>query len=277
MRNTNNLKILIIVALVIAVITAGVLVAGNSGAFEEETTTEPVTLATTRITFVEGITLTEAFKLLEQEKVCSYDSLMSVAQSYSFSNYKIFSDIPVDENRCFKLEGYLFPDTYDFFLDESPESVVSRFLSNTDVKITDEMRARATELGYTMDEIMIIASIIQAEGAFENDASTIAGIIYNRLEDGIKLQMDSTYFYVEEDIASYVGEENIDSYKEIYDTYTCYSLPQGPVCNPGMFAINAALYPEETNYYYFCHDNNGNTYYATNYSDHLSNCRKAGL
>jgi UPF0755 protein len=202
---------------------------------------------------------------------------MNVAQNYAFNDYKIYSDIPVDENRCFKLEGYLFPDTYDFFLDEAPESVIARFLSNTDVKITDEMRNRATELGYTMDEIIVIASVIQAEGAFPDDASTIAGIIYNRLDDGIKLQMDSTYFYVEEDIASYVGEENKADYKENYDTYTCYSLPQGPVCNPGMFAINAALYPEETDYYYFCHDKDGNTYYAKTYSEHLRNCDKAGL
>ena len=277
MKNVKNLKIILIAILVVAVLIGGGLVAGNADLFPEETTTEPVTLATTRITFIEGSTLTECFKLLEENGVASYDSLMSVAQSTQFNNYEIYSQIPDDENRCFKLEGYLFPDTYDFFLDESPESVISRFLSNTDVKITDEMRQRATELGYTMDEIIIIASIIQAEGAFENDAATIAGIIYNRLEDGIKLQMDSTYFYVEDDIASYVGEENADSYKEIYDTYTCYSLPQGPVCNPGMFAINAALYPEETGYYYFCHDNAGNTYYATNYSDHLANCRKAGL
>jgi UPF0755 protein len=277
MKNVKNLKIILIAILVVAVLIGGGLVAGNADLFPEETTTEPVTLATTRITFIEGSTLTECFKLLEENGVASYDSLMSVAQSTQFNNYEIYSQIPDDENRCFKLEGYLFPDTYDFFLDESPESVISRFLSNTDVKITDEMRQRATELGYTMDEIIIIASIIQAEGAFENDAATIAGIIYNRLEDGIKLQMDSTYFYVEDDIASYVGEENTDSYKEIYDTYTCYSLPQGPVCNPGMFAINAALYPEETGYYYFCHDNAGNTYYATNYSDHLANCRKAGL
>jgi UPF0755 protein len=277
MKNVKNLKIILIAILVVAVLIGGGLVAGNADLFSEETTTEPVTLATTRITFIEGSTLTECFKLLEENGVASYDSLMSVAQSTQFNNYEIYSQIPDDENRCFKLEGYLFPDTYDFFLDESPESVISRFLSNTDVKITDEMRQRATELGYTMDEIIIIASIIQAEGAFENDAATIAGIIYNRLEDGIKLQMDSTYFYVEDDIASYVGEENTDSYKEIYDTYTCYSLPQGPVCNPGMFAINAALYPEETGYYYFCHDNAGNTYYATNYSDHLANCRKAGL
>ena len=277
MNNVKNLKIIIIAIIVVAVLIAGGLVVGNSELFEDETTTEPVTLATTRITFIEGSTLTECFKLLEENGVASYESLMNVAQNSDFSNYKIYSDIPDDENRCFKLEGYLFPDTYDFFLNEEPESVINRFLSNTDVKITDEMRQRATELGYTMDEIIIIASIIQAEGAFPDDASTIAGIIYNRLEDGIKLQMDSTYFYVKDDITSYVGEENMDSYKEIYDTYTCYSLPQGPVCNPGMFAINAALYPEETDYYYFCHDNAGNTYYATNYSDHLANCRKAGL
>ncbi len=277
MRNTKNLKIIITAIIIVAVLIGGGLVVGNSDLFTEETTTEPIVLATTRITFIEGSTLTECFKLLEENGVASFDDLMNVAQNYAFNDYKIYSDIPIDENRCFKLEGYLFPDTYDFFLDEAPESVIARFLSNSDVKITDEMRARATELGYTMDEIMIIASIIQAEGAFENDAATIAGIIYNRLDDGIKLQMDSTYFYAHNDIASYVGEENLGEYKEIYDTYTCYSLPQGPVCNPGMFAINAALYPEETDYYYFCHDKNGNTYYATNYSDHLANCRKAGL
>ena len=244
MRKMNNLKIIIAAILVVAVLISGILVANKAGVFEEETTTEPVTLATTKITFIEGITLTECFKLLEQNGVASYESLMNAAQNYAFTDYKIYSDVPLDESRCFKLEGYLFPDTYDFFLDEAPESVISRFLSNTDVKITDDMRARASELGYTMDEIMIIASIIQAEGAFESDASTIAGIIYNRLEDNMRLEMDSTYFYVTEDIASFVGEENIESYKEIYNTYDCFSLPQGPVCNPGMFAINAALYPE---------------------------------
>ena len=277
MKNIKSLKIIIIAIVVVAVLVCGILVADKTGLFEEETTTEPVTLATTKITFIEGITLTEAFKLLEQNEVCSYDALMNTAQNYGFTDYKVYSDIPVDENRCFKLEGYLFPDTYDFFLDEAPESVIGRFLSNSDVKITDEMRQRATELGYTMDEIITIASIIQAEGAFPDDAATIAGIIYNRLDDGMRLEMDSTYFYVEDDIVSLVGEENIEKYKAIYNTYECSSLPQGPVCNPGMFAINAALYPEETDYYYFCHDSSGNTYYAETYSEHLRNCDKAGL
>lgn len=273
----KNLKFIVIAVTVIVVAVCAVFVIDKTGLFEEETTTEPVTVATTRLTFIEGSTLSECFKLLDENGVASYDSLMNAAQNSDFSNYKIYSDIPEDENRCFRLEGYLFPDTYDFFLDEPAESVINRFLGNADVKITDEMRARATELGYTMDEIIIIASVIQAEGAFENDAATIAGIIYNRLEDGIKLQMDSTYFYVEDDIASFVGEENKSPYKEIYDTYTCYGLPQGPVCNPGMFAINAALYPEETDYYYFCHDSDGKTYYAETYSEHIRNCEKAGL
>jgi UPF0755 protein len=276
MRNVKNLKFVIITILAIAVLVCGVLVADKTGLFEEETT-EPVTIPTTKITFIEGITLTETFKLLDENGVATYDSLMNVAQNYSFTNYPIYSEIPQDENRCFKLEGYLFPDTYDFFLDEPPESVINRFLSNSDVKITDEMRNRATELGYTMDEIMIIASIIQAEGAFPSDAATIAGIIYNRLEDGIRLQMDSTYFYEKNTVAPFVGQENTEGYKDLYNTYACFGLPQSPVCNPGMMAINAALYPEETGYYYFCHDKGGNTYYAKTYSEHLRNCEKAGL
>jgi UPF0755 protein len=279
MRNVKNLNTIIVIIIVAAVLISGVLVANKAGVFEEETTTttEPVTIPTAKITFIEGITLTEAFALLEKNGVASYDELINTAQSYDLTDYKISNDIPDDEKRCFKLEGYLFPDTYDFFLNEAPESVIGRFLSNSDIKITDDMRARATELGYTMDEIMIIASIIQAEGAFPDEAATIAGIIYNRLDDNMRLEMDSTYFYVKEDIASYVGEDNIESYKEIYNTYDCFSLPQGPVCNPGMVAINAALYPEETDYFYFCHDNSGNTYYASTYSQHLENCKKAGL
>lgn len=277
MKNTKGLKILITAVLVVAIFIAGALVADRKGYFEEETTTEPVTLATTKITFIEGTTLSECFKLLEQNKVASYDELMNAAQSHAFSDHKIYNDIPQDENRCFVLEGYLFPDTYDFFLDEAPESVIARFLSNSDVKITDEMRLRATELGYTMDEIMIIASVIQAEGAFPNDAATIAGIIYNRLDAGMRLEMDSTYFYATNTIGSFVGEERVGEYKPNYNTYECFGLPQGPVCNPGMMAINAALYPEDTDYYYFCHDNDGNAYYAKTYSEHLRNCDKAGL
>lgn len=277
MKNIKNLKIIITAILAVAVLISGVLVADKAGVFQEETTTEPVTIPTAKITFIEGITLTECFKLLEQNGVASYDELMNTAQSYGFTDYRIYSDIPQNEERCFKLEGYLFPDTYDFFLNEAPESVIGRFLSNADAKITDEMRSRANELGYTMDEIMIIASIIQAEGAFPDEAATIAGIIYNRLEDNMRLEMDSTYFYVTEDIASFVGEENVENYKGIYNTYECFNLPKGPVCNPGMVAINAALYPEETDYYYFCHDNDGNTYYAETYSEHLRNCEKAGL
>ncbi len=277
MKSIKNLKIIMVAILVVAVLISGIIVADKTGVFEEETTTEPVTIPTTKITFIEGITLTECFKLLEQNGVATYDDLMNIAQNYAFTDYKIYGDIPQTDERCFKLEGYLFPDTYEFFLNEPPESVIGRFLSNSDVKITDEMRLRADELGYTMDEIMIIASIIQAEGAFPDDAATIAGIIYNRLDDNMRLEMDSTYFYVTEDIASFVGEENIENYKEIYNTYDCFSLPEGPVCNPGMVAINAALYPEETDYYYFCHDNSGNTYYAETYSEHLRNCDKAGL
>ena len=134
-----------------------------------------------------------------------------------FNNYEIYSQIPNDENRCFKLEGYLFPDTYDFFLDEPPESVISRFLSNTDVKITDEMRQRATELGYTMDEIIIIASIIQAEGAFPDDAATIAGMAFANASSNNPGTNNITFYVKNAEVANLVkASMGTGSYVAIY-------------------------------------------------------------
>ncbi|MBR2875683.1 MAG: endolytic transglycosylase MltG [Clostridia bacterium] len=278
MRNVKSIKCIIAAVLVVAIVACGALVATKTGVFEEETTTtEPVTVPTARVTFIEGITVNECFKLLEENSVASYDELMQAAQNYQFTGNKVFSDIPVENNRAFKLEGYLFPDTYDFYLDESPESVIERFLSNADSKITDEMRARASELGYTMDEILTIASIIQAESYFEKDAPLIASVIYNRLESGTPLGMDSAWFYIERNIGDYLGEESIEKYEEYYHTYDFHGLPEGPICNPGMVAINAALYPEETDYFYFCNDEDGNIYYAVTDSEHIENCEKIGI
>jgi UPF0755 protein len=277
MRSGKSIKFIIAAVLVVAIVICGVLVATKTDFFEEETTTEPETLATTRITFIEGITVNECFKLLEENSVASYAELMEAAQNYDFSDYKVFGDIPTENNRAFKLEGYLFPDTYDFYLDESPESVIGRFFSNSDLKITDEMRARASELGYTMDEILTIASIIQAESYFAEDAPLIAGVIYNRLESGTPLGMDSVYFYMERNIGDYLGEKGMEEFGDYYDTYDFPGIPEGPICNPGMVAINAALYPEETDYFFFCNDEDGNIYYAVTYNEHIENCHKLGI
>ncbi len=278
MEKLKNFKLISIIAviLVVAIIAGFVLIKNKDMFFPEPTTTEPVTLATVRITFIEGQTMTEIFKLLEENGVSKFESLMECAKNANYASFVEGAENITNENICYGLEGYLFPDTYDFYLDEAPESVIARFTSNTNIKITDDMKNRASELGYSMNEILTIASIIQKEGAHEGEAEKVAGVIYNRLNDGMPLQMDTTYFYVKNDIVPYI-ENGKDIYSEYYDTYECDALPAGPICNSGMVAINAALYPEKVPYYYFCHDNDSNYYYAEDFSEHQNNCKKAGL
>ena len=125
--------------------------------------------------------------------------------------------------------------------------------------------------GYTLDEVMIIASIIQAEAANTDDMYNVSSILHNRLEASAdlgvsNLGLDSTKFY------PYRNADNApDNFVSKYDTYDEAGLPEGPICNPGMEAIKAALNPNSTSYYYFCHDSEGNAYYASTIYEHNAN------
>ena len=149
-------------------------------------------------------------------------------------------------------------------------------IRNTENRITAAYRARASELGYNMDEILTIASIIQGESGNQAELGKVSSIIHNRLKAGKKLQMDSTIRYVENWIIPYAGGDT-DRYRAPYNTYKCSALPAGPIGNPGMAWIKAALYPEDTDYLYFVNDADGNYYYASTYEEHKENCEKAGV
>ncbi len=243
-------------------------------------TTVPSTAApsanTVRVTIKEGQTLTQIFKTLESKGVASFDALMSTAQTYDYSYYPLVASIPSNSNRCFKLEGYLFPDTYEFYVGEKPQDAIGRFLRDGKVKITDAMRSRASELGYSIDEVLTVASIIQKEGSNPAEVAKVAAVIYNRLKAGQKLQMDSTINYIERDVKPYLTGD-INRYNSSYNTYKCSALPAGPICNPGLSTINAALYPADVPYLYFCHDSNANYYYATTFEEHTANLKLAGM
>ncbi len=151
------------------------------------------------------------------------------------------------------LEGYLFPSTYQIPVSSDGQTVIETMLNGYSDVFTDEYRARAKELGYTENEIIIIASIIEKEAAADQDRDKIASVIYNRLDIDMPLQMDSTVQYI-------LGLDNkrkqdlLYSDTEIeseYNTYTNAGLPPGPICCPGQAAIEAALYPADTDYLYF--------------------------
>lgn len=239
------------------------------------TTKTPATTlsATVRVTVTEGEALTQIAQKLEKAGVCKASELIATANTYDFSYYPLIAAQPSNPNRCFKLEGYLFPDTYEFYREEKPENVLGRFLRNAESKLTDAHRSRAKALGFQMDEILTIASIIEREGANPAEMKNISSILHNRLEQNIQLQCDATIRYVENWIKPFISGD-INRYNAYYNTNKCEALPAGPINNPGMGAVNAALYPADTDYLFFCHDDQAHYYYAATYEEHLANLEK---
>lgn len=232
--------------------------------------TEPPVAETVTVTIKEGETLTQIFQKLEKNGVASFDDLMQTAQSYDYSYYPLIAARPGNTGRCFLLEGYLFPDTYEFYVDMKPQDAIGRFLRNGEARITAAMRQRAADMGYSMDEILTVASLIQKEGSNPNEVAKVAAVIYNRLEQGMQLQLDAATNYIEQHVKPYLTGD-INRYNSYYNTYKCQALPAGPIANPGLVTINAALYPADVPYLFFCHDAQGNYYYATTYEEHQAN------
>lgn len=229
---------------------------------------------TVSVTFPEGYTIAQIVNRLKDYEIISDDKKFISAANYDY-NYAFLDN--ENTGTALALEGYLFPDTYDMFIGESTSSIVKRFLDNFEEKWTDKYSARAEELGYTTSEILTIASIIQKEAAGSAQMADISSVIHNRLEKSMNypmLQCDSTALYVTNYLTDLLGENKASQYLDVYDTTLCMGLPEGPICNPGLDAIQAALYPSDTSYLYFCHDKSGNVYYATTDYEHQLNVAK---
>lgn len=243
---------------------------------------EPEHDETVRITFPEGYTTADIINKLVANEVCDRAALLSVIETTEFS-YSLVSDLKPNEKVPYRLEGYLFPETYDFYVGQSASSALSTFLETTEKKITKEDRERAKELGFTMHEIIIIASIVQAEAGNDEQMKTIASVIENRLKDKTNypsLGCQSTSDYINNKVApslSSTSAHTSEYYLKYYNTNnnsTVVGLPEGPICNPGRAAIEAALYPEKTDYYFFFHDTKGKLYPAKTYSEFKSKIKK---
>ncbi len=228
------------------------------------------------ITFYEGMTLSEIADLLEEKEVCDADEFIDATQNGEFS-YEFIDMLPESKKRFRKLEGYIFPDTYNFYIGENVESVLRKFLRNFQnrvMPIYDDIR----DAGMTLDEAITLASVIQKEAGNEEEMARVSSVFHNRIGNpsaGLPmLQSDVTILYVENDIKPYQQRADQAMY-DAYNTYVCHGLPVGPICNPGLDAIEAAIDPEDTNYYFFVTDVNGVYYYGKTLDQHYSNVRKA--
>ena len=250
------------------------------------------------VQFTEGMNVLEiANKLKDNGVITDVNDILSLCNSDQFDEDFSFLKDTESEGEYYKLEGYLYPDTYDFYINENPASVVEKFINNYENRVYYNTRRvegydkkiaigkLLKESEYSADEIMIIASIIQAEALNVEDMYNISSVLHNRLNADVdmgvsKLSCDSTIYYPYRSKADVPAE--VEGYTSTYDTYEIEGLPAGAICNPGADAILAALLPNDTNYYYFCHssgeDGSGaQAYYAETYSEHEDNLEEAGL
>lgn len=221
------------------------------------------------VTIPEGYTVKEIFELLESLGACTVEELEESAMNDEFA-YSFLEGLERDDP--YWMEGYLFPDTYNFYKNGDAKVALSKMLYNYSVKFTSECKTRAERLGYSQQEIMIIASIIEKE-TDGSDQKNIASVIYNRLQASGgtqgKLQMDSTIQYALEERKEHLTASDLEI-DSPYNTYMYAGLPGGTICNPGMEAIEAALYPNSTTYYYFILGEDNVHHYFETYDEFLS-------
>lgn len=226
------------------------------------------------VTFPEGITLYDAAVKLEGAKVCSASDFIfyfnSGGYGFDFEN-KLSSSTTL---KFYRMEGYLFPDTYYFYENMEPEQVCQKIYLNFDQKMTEERYKKMEKLGLTLDQLITFSSIVQAEAPSMESMTMVASVFWNRLNNPDVfplLQSDPTTYYARD-----VIKPNMEIQDELildaYDTYKSPGLPPGPICNPGIEAIDAVLENFQSNYYYFyANVNTAQTYFAETLEEHEEN------
>ncbi len=224
-----------------------------------------------KVTIPEGFELRQIADRLEEAGLINRERFFEAVNKGNF-DYDFIRKIPERENR---LEGYLFPDTYMFQPGESEESIINKMLARFDEVYHETFRARARELSMTDDEILILASVIEREAQGDEDRKLVASVFHNRLKSSTYPYLESCatvqYILKERKAVLSVADTKIDS---PYNTYRNPGLPLGPIASPGQEAIEAALYPAETDYLFFVLDSTGKHRFAATFAEHQANMRK---
>ena len=235
--------------------------------------------------FVEGWNIGQIASYLDKDStrqqlphIVSVDDFILAQKQFPTKNYPLLSSKPEEAD----LEGFLFPDSYRFYQSalnpasstpaEISNTIIKKMLDNFSQKFTPEMETQAKKQKLSIYEIITLASVIEREtGETLAEKKTVAGIFYSRLKIGMPLQSDATVNYAtKKDLPS--PTEDDTKINSPYNTYKYPGLPIGPICNPSLNSIMAALYPEDSDYLYFLHDQKtGQAYYAKTYDEHLAN------
>lgn len=236
-----------------------------------------------RVTFPEGLSYSEVKARLREAGVRFDETVLDsmVRNPQLFLDYRFVTEIEKKEGRDWLLQGYLYPDTYEFDINTDEETIIRTFLNNTEQKLTDEFYERAAYIGMSMDEVLTLASIVQNECQMVEEMRTVSGVFSNRIKGDMPLSSCATINYLRKEAGQKVKlwllTEDIQQFDSPYNTYLYKGLPPGPISSPGEYAIRAALWPESHQYYYFCAsgDGSGRNLFAKTLEEHEQNIAKA--
>ncbi len=240
---------------------------------------EQVVTGTVWITIPEGYTTDEIIDLFVENGIGKREKYIEVINNYDFDYWFIdeLEKNEISKDRAYRLDGYLFPDTYEFYKASSEESVINRLLKRFNEVFVEDYRTKAAELGYTVDEILTIASLVEKEAGGMGDFMYVSSVFHNRLNNSSyypRMESDATTVYAIQ-IATGKRPDKVtpedNKFDHPYNTYIYKGLTPGPITNPSASAIRYALYPADTNYYYFITDNAGKVYFASGITEHEQN------
>ena len=199
-----------------------------------------------RVTIPEGFNIAQMAQRLEELELFPAEDFLEAVNKNEY-DFEFLEDI--GQGRKNKLEGYLFPDTYFFSSDATAQEVVIRMLNRFE-EISNKYKQGLAGMDYSFDDVITIASIIEQEAKLDEERAIISGVMYNRLEDEMKLQMCSTVQYALQKRTSNLSYDDLEV-ESPYNTYKYPGLPTGPICSPGEASIKAAFLPESHDYFFF--------------------------
>jgi UPF0755 protein len=224
------------------------------------------------VTIPEGWRAEQVAQMLAKENIVDGDEFLALVRGGKF-DYSLLQDRPEGSS----LEGFLFPETYRIPVQAEAKDLIERMLSTLEERFTPEMRRLAAERGVTVYEVITLASIVEREAVIAEERPLIAGVFLNRLEQGMYLRADPTVQYAKGYDATTgqwwpaVAVEDWEAVDSPYSTYLYPGLPPGPICSPGLSAIQAVLEPADTEYLFFLAKGDGSHAFAATYEEHLQN------
>lgn len=232
-----------------------------------------------RFTIPEGYTVTQMAEKLAEEGIVDKDKFLALAKTPTGIDSELLKEIPDHDQFIYRLEGYLFPETYELKKESNEQDIVNRMITETANRLNGipDFHEKLEQRGLNLNELMTVASLVEREVVVDSERSVVAGVIYNRISKGMKLEIDATVQYLLGKPKERLLNSDLRSVDSPYNSYLYEGLPPGPIAAPSLKSIEAALEPKSSDYFFYVtkKDGSGEHLFAQTYAEHLQNIKKS--